>query len=85
MTAKLRITGREAADIASHARHVVRTHFWTEIQGMRECNHGCKLHARKRGAVMQYALIHYSGYGCQLGRDEATAYVSVSIAPKTEV
>lgn len=84
--ARIRITGDEATELARATRHALNGRFasvsgWTEIQAMRECRHGCKLHARKRGAVTQYALLHNSGYGCQLGRSPETREVPVSVLP----
>jgi hypothetical protein len=85
-TARIRITGAPAADIARHVRTYVRPGFnWQEVQAMDECRHGCKLHVRKRGAVTQYALLHNGAYGCQQGRSEATHVVPVSIAPRAAV
>lgn len=82
-TRRIRIVATDARDIARHVATYVRpTATWSEVQVMRECKYGCKLHVRRRGAVLQYALHHSSIYGCQLGRDEATRVVPVSIAPK---
>lgn len=79
----IRIVGTEAADIARHvATYVQPGRSWSEVQGMRECDHGCKLYVRKQGAVLQYRLIHSVAYGCALGCDAATAEVPVSVAPK---
>jgi hypothetical protein len=76
------ISGHAAWDIDRHVTVYVKPYrSWQEVQGMDECKHGCKLHVRQRGAIRQYALIHYSGYGCALGRDEATRTVPVSIRP----
>lgn len=81
--AVLRITGHDAAEIARHTAVYVRpTSTWSEVEVMRQCNHGCKLYARKRGAITQYRLIHSSTYGCPLARHEATRELRVSIAPK---
>ncbi len=81
--ARLTITGDAAREIRSHVNHYIRPlgGSWVEVQSMRECQHGCKLHVRQRGAVRQYALLHYAGYGCKLGRDEATRTVPVSVRP----
>lgn len=84
-TSPIIITGSVAHELDRHVRTYVLRHagtWWTEVQVMRECDHGCKLHVRRRGAVRQYALIHYTGYGCALGRDEATRIVPVSVRPK---
>lgn len=80
--ARLTITGDDAREIRSHVNHYIRPVLgsqWVEVQSMRECQHGCKLHVRQRGAVRQYALLHYAGYGCILGRDETTRVVPVSV------
>lgn len=80
---RIRIIAADARDIARHVATYIRpTNNWSEVQVMRECQHGCKLHVRRRGAVLQYALHHSATYGCQLGRDEATRIVPVSVAPK---
>lgn len=82
---QIRIVGAEAREIAQHVATYVRpTNSWSEVQVMRECRYGCKLHVRQRGAVRQYALHHSTVYGCQLGRDEATRMVPVSVAPKAK-
>lgn len=81
----INIIGHAAREIDQHVRAYVQRHaghWWTEVQGMRECNHGCKLYVRQRGAVRQYALIHSVSYGCVLGRDESTRTVPVSVRPK---
>lgn len=78
----LRITGAEAASIARHvAIYVKPGRNWVEVQAMRECGHGCKLHTRKQGAVTQYRLFHSATYGCALGRAPETREVPVSVAP----
>lgn len=80
---RLTITGSDAREIDRHVRIYVRPErrcgSFTEVQGMNECRHGCKLHVRQRGAVRQYALLHSATYGCALGRDEATRIVPVSV------
>ncbi|GHH57920.1 hypothetical protein [Lentzea cavernae] len=82
---KIRIVADAAREIAQHVTTYVRpTSGWSEVQVMRECRHGCKLHVRRRGAILQYALHHGAAYGCQLGRDEATRVVPVSVAPKAK-
>ncbi|ANZ35313.1 hypothetical protein BBK82_03660 [Lentzea guizhouensis] len=78
---RIRIIGREAADIAHHVTVYVRpTSTWSEVQGMRECAHGCKLYVRRKGCVTQYALIHSEVYGCVLGRNLETKTVPVTVA-----
>lgn len=79
---RIRIIGREAADIARHVNSDCRYTFWTEVQVMRECKHGCKLYARRRGCVTQYELFHSKAYGCDLGRNPETSHIPVSVAPK---
>lgn len=79
---RIRITGRAAADIARHVARDPHYRFWTEVQGMNECNHGCKLYARRRGCVTQYELFHSKSYGCDLGRNPETTRIPVSVAPK---
>lgn len=80
---RIRIIGREAADIASHVSAYVKPgNNWAEVQVLRECNHGCKLYVRRRGCVDQYQLWHSTAYGCRLGASDATRAVPVSIAPK---
>ncbi|WP_285647771.1 hypothetical protein [Lentzea sp. NBRC 102530] len=83
---KIRIVSEVAREIAQHVRLYVRpTGNWSEVQVMRECKHGCKLHVRRRGVVLQYALHHSAAYGCPLGHDESTRVVPVSVAPKASV
>ena len=80
---RLIITGQTAREIKADTRTLAylepRKLGWQEIRGMRQCAHGCKLHARRRGCVWEYALIHYGGYGCSLGRDKATAVVPAKV------
>ncbi|ACU39385.1 hypothetical protein [Actinosynnema mirum] len=85
-TAPIRIIGSAAADIARHVTTYVRPNRgWAEVQVMRdECRYGCKLYVRRRGCVLQYALIHSCTYGCPLGCDPATRVVPVSVAPAAE-
>lgn len=52
---------------------------WTEVQGMWECAHGCKLYVRRRGCVNQYMLFHSTSYGCQLGMGRLSAWVPVKL------
>lgn len=87
--APIRITGDEAAELARHTRFALADPHaapgtWTEIQTRRECDHGCKLHARRRGAVTQFRLFHSSTYGCALGRHPETRDQPVSVAPKAQ-
>lgn len=81
-TKRIRIIGREAADIARHVASDPRYKHWTEVQVMRECKHGCKLYARRRGCVTQYELFHSKAYGCDLGRHPDTSHIPVTVAPK---
>lgn len=77
------ITGRSAQEITNGPWGLPRLgKSWTEVQGMHECNHGCKLYGRRRGCVNEFMLMHSASYGCQLGRDETTRDVPVSIRPK---
>lgn len=81
----INITGHAAREIDQHVRAYVHRHagnWWTEVQSMNECRHGCKLYVRKRGAVRQYILIHSTSYGCVLGSNADTRTVKVSIRPK---
>ena len=88
-TQSIRIVGDAARDISLHVRATLARYlsaqFWTEVQAMSECRHGCKLYVRRRGAVLQYRLIHSASYGCSLGWDDATRMVLVSVAPKATV
>ena len=92
VTNPVRITGATAADIARTAAFALRnTTLWTEVAAVdslddqdHNCGHGCKIYARRQGAVTQYALIHSATYGCQLGRSAQTREVRVSVAPKAE-
>ncbi|ATE53618.1 hypothetical protein [Actinosynnema pretiosum] len=78
----VRIVGREAAEITRHVVLFVRpTRSWAEVQVMRECRYGCKLHVRREGEGLVYALLHSATYGCRLGQDEATRVVPVTLAP----
>ena len=83
MTApKLTITGVDAQEIRSHVATYVKPKAgmgWTEVQVVRECDHGCKLHVRRRGCVNEYAVIHYRGYGCPLDVP-ATRIVPVKVS-----
>lgn len=80
--ARIVITGHDARDIADRVRTSGRLRpWWTEVQCMDECEHGCKLYVRTRGAVTQYQLCHSTIYGCALGRDKATRDVPVSVRP----
>lgn len=37
---------------------------WDEVyQPSRGCKYGCKVYARKQGAVIRYAVMHSSSYG----------------------
>lgn len=85
-TARLVITGPMARELAEFVRIYVqperRGGSWTEVQGMRECRHGCKLHVRQYGAVRQYALLHQSAYGCVLGEHTATRTIKVHVRPR---
>jgi hypothetical protein len=82
-SARIRITGAEAREIAQHVRAYVKPgREWSEVQVMRECDYGCKLYVRKQGAVIQYRLIHSCSYGCRLGHDDATREVPVSVLPR---
>lgn len=60
------IENRRLEDIRSWARRVTDRN-WTEVCGLLEsqggCRYGCKLYARKRGAVTQTAIFHSSTYG----------------------
>jgi len=79
------IVAREAADIDQHVRLHVRPGLgWSEVQVMRQCDHGCKLYVRKQGAVLRYQLMHNTTYGCRLARNPETAVVKVSVAPKAK-
>lgn len=83
MVSTITLTGRTAREIDQHVTVYVRPRsWWSEVQGMSECAHGCKLHVRQRGAVRQYALLHSASYGCALGRDESTREVRVSVRPR---
>lgn len=76
------ITGAPARDIASHVRTYVRPdRHWAEVQGMRECHHGCNLYVRRHGAVLTYRLVHSTSYGCALGSDPSTRVVPVHVRP----
>lgn len=66
--------------ITSHVRVYVQPGpNWTEVQGMWECKHGCKLYVRRRGCVNQYMLFHSTSYGCELGKSSATGYIPVKV------
>lgn len=83
---KIQIVWEQAKAIADHVRVYVKPgRWWAEVQVMRECDHGCKLYVRRRGAVLQYGLFHSVTYGCPLGRDKETQFVPVSVAPKFRV
>ena len=80
--ARIRITGAEAREIVQHVRAYIRPgRYWSEVQGMNECKHGCKLYVRKLGCVTQYRLVHAFTYGCALGMSNLTRYVPVSVVP----
>lgn len=78
----IRIEGVAAQDIARTVRTYVRPgRDWREVALMSECEHGCKLHARiDAEGRTEYALIHYSSYGCAIGRT-ADAVVPVEVVP----
>lgn len=79
-TAKIRIVGAEAREIHAHVTTLVKPcRNWSEVQSMRECGYGCKLHVRSQGGVREYQLWHSVAYGCLLGRDESTRAVPVSV------
>lgn len=54
-------------EIRSHARRYANDKFWHEVaaplasQG--GCKFGCKVYARRRGAVLEFAVLHSSTYG----------------------
>ena len=56
----------ELQEITRDARRVTAS-VWTEVYGPLAshggCQYGCKLYARKRGAVTQTAVFHSSAYG----------------------
>lgn len=81
---RIRIVGREAAEIVRRVNRDPHYKWWTEVQGMRECKHGCKLYARRRGCVTQFMLFHSTAYGCALGSDAKTKQVPVSVLPKAK-
>lgn len=75
------IAGSEAREVLRHVAAYVRPGAgWSEVQAMAECDHGCKLHVRRdeRGELV-FALLHYAGYGCPLGREESTRLVPVEV------
>lgn len=78
--AKICIVGAEAREIHAHVMTLVKPgRNWAEVQTMRECDHGCKLHVRSLGGVREYQLWHSAAYGCRLGHDESTRAVPVSV------
>ena len=36
---------------------------WREVYGNFDCEFGCKVYARKRGCIVQYAVFHSTVYG----------------------
>lgn len=56
------VTGRE---IPGHLRprDGYLTRWWQEVMGTFDCKYGCKVYARKRGCIVQYAVFHSSTYG----------------------
>jgi len=79
---RIRIVGQEAAAIATAVARFPSSTQWQEVQLFGDCGYGCKLYARKIGAVTQYELMHSCSYGCPLGHDWATSSVPVSVCPK---
>lgn len=81
------ISGSEARELVGWVVTYVRPGTgWSEVQVMRECGHGCKLHVRRDGrGEFVFALLHYAGYGCALGREESTRLVPVEVVQLTAV
>lgn len=76
----LAITGSKARELHSHVTTYVKPNrWWTEVQGMDECRHGCKLFVRRQGAVLRYALIHSRSYGCELGATPVPVSVRIKV------
>jgi hypothetical protein len=49
------------ADTKRHAARYVSS-FWAEVEGT-DCRYGCKVYARRQGAVIRYAVMHSRTYG----------------------
>lgn len=60
------VGARNLEEITRDTRRVTSS-TWQEVTGLLEsqggCQYGCKLYARKRGAVTQTAIFHSSTYG----------------------
>lgn len=72
------ITGDLARQIRSTVASTRLTADWTEV-ALSDCDHGCKVWARRSGAVVLFAILHSDTYGCARGRNQATAVESVRV------
>lgn len=77
-TNRVTITGDVARELRTIAVTVKSGAGWAEVH-LSDCTYGCKIHARRQGAVTRFAIMHSATYGCPLGRDEATATQPVSV------